>query len=124
MPKISSMLGTCDSIEKKDTNIHEISCHFLLHHKQKQHATIFSAFHSMHLNSDEGVCDWQWWLQARVFEHPAWCTRADRRETELNPKLSIWVGSYCGKGIPPVELLHSLGKFMIFLKSQNQFILF
>lgn len=71
-------LGTHNIVEKRDTNIHEISCHLLLHHTQKPHATIFSAFHSLHLNSNEIVHNWQQWLQARVFEHPAWCTRANR----------------------------------------------
>lgn len=111
-----STLGTHNIVEKRDTNIHEIYCHLLLHYKQKPPATIFSAFHSRHLNSDENVYNWQQWLQARVFKHSGWCTGADRRETELNPKLFIRVGIYFRKGILPGELLHGSGPITDFFK--------
>lgn len=77
---------------------------------------MFSAFHSLHIHPDEYIQNWQEWLKQQVFDHPAWCTRADRRETELNPKLFIRVGAYSGKGIPPVELLQGAGKLAEFLK--------
>jgi hypothetical protein len=54
--------------------------------------------------------------QTASFEHPAWCTRADHRETELNAKFDIRIGSHSGKGIPPVELLQSAGKMIDFRK--------
>lgn len=73
-----STLRAQNIVKKIDTNIHEISCQLLLHHTQKSHSTILSAFHSLHLNSDEIVHNWQQWPEARVFEHLAWCTRADR----------------------------------------------
>lgn len=63
--------------DKREVNIHEVACYLLLHHKQKQQATVFSAFHSLHLNQEESVPDWQQWLKKQVLDHPAWCTRAD-----------------------------------------------
>lgn len=111
-----STLATHGIAEKREVLKYEVLCHLLLHHKKKPHATIFSTFHSIHFNPDEVVHNWQGWLQAKVFEHPTWCTRADCWETELNPKLSIWVGTYCGKGIPPVELLSGKGRVIDFLQ--------
>lgn len=102
--------------DKREVNIHEVACYLLLHYKQKQHATLFSAFHSLHLNQEEFILDWQQWLKKQILDHPAWCTRSDRQETELNPKLHIRVGAYVRKGIPSIELLQHSGKIADFLR--------
>lgn len=74
--------------------------------------TIFSAFHSFHLDVKNILPDWQICLEQQVLEHTALYARADRKNTNLNAKLSIRIGAYSEKGITLVELLKGQGKML------------
>lgn len=111
-----NILAARNSHKKLEINSYEVSCYLLLHRREKPHATLFSAFNSLHLNPNKEITNWQKLLQNQIFEQPAWCTWADYRETELNPKISIRVGIHWGKGIPSVQLLQASVKIIHFLK--------